>query len=148
MNNEIKEALENVTRYDDIEDYGKYNAGATMDDLQECINDGWISELTPGTYNGALDKFDRVTELTDNDIIDVIKSELAEDDFIMEALETYYPDDKDIRTQVLDYTVIYNVFTIGKRLYVDMDQIRHTIKVKPCKITAPLIRSCFFCAVF
>lgn len=121
MSNEIREALENVTRYDDIEDYGKYNAGATMEDLQECINDGWVAELTPGTYNGALDKFDRVTELTDNDIIDVIKSELVEDDFIMEALENCYPDDKDIRTQVLDYTIIYNVFTIGQRLYVDMD---------------------------
>lgn len=121
MSNEIREALDNVTRYRDIEEYGKYNAGATQDDLQEHIDAGWTAELTPGTYDGALDKFERVTELTDNDIIDVIKSELVEDDFIMEALETYYPDDKDIRTQVLDYTIIYSVFTIGQRLYVDMD---------------------------
>jgi len=121
MNNDIKEALSNVTRYNDIEDYGKYNAGATMKDLQDYINAGWTAELTPGTYNGALDKFDRVTNLTDNDIINAIKSELLEDDFIMEALETYYPDDNTTDMQALDYTVIYNVFTIGQRLYVDRD---------------------------
>lgn len=121
MSNEIREALENVTRYDDIDDYGKYNAGATMEDLQECINEGWIAELTPGTYNGALDKFERVTKLTDNDIINAIKSELLEDGFIMETLETYYPDDNTTDMQVLDYTYIYKVFTIGQRLYVDMD---------------------------
>lgn len=121
MSNEIREALNNVTRYEDIEEYGKYNAGETMEDLQAYINAGWIAELTPGTCNGALDKFDRVTELTDGDIIDAIKSELLEDGFIMETLETYYPDDNTTDMQVLDYTDIYKVFTIGQRLYVDMD---------------------------
>lgn len=121
MSNEIREALDNVTRYRDIDDYGKYNAGATMKDLQEYINAGWTAELTPGTYNGSIDKFERVTKLTDNDIINAIKSELLEDGFIMETLETYYPDDNTTDMQVLDYTDIYKVFTIGQRLYVDMD---------------------------
>jgi len=121
MNETIKDALSNITRYDDIEDYGKYNDGATMDDLQEYINTGFVAELTPGNYNGALDKFDRVTKLTDNDIINAIKSELLEDGFIIETLENYYPEDNTTDMQVLDYTDIYNVFTIGERLYVDMD---------------------------
>lgn len=121
MSNEIREALDNVTRYRDIEEYEEYNAGATMEDLQEYIDAGWTAELTPGTYNGTLDKFDRVTKLTDNDIIDAIKSELLEDGFIVETLETYYPDDNTTDMQVLDYTDIYKVFTIGQRLYVDMD---------------------------
>lgn len=121
MNETIKDALSNITRYDDIEDYGKYNDGATMGDLQEYINTGFVAELTPGNYNGALDKFDRVTKLTDNDIINAIKSELLEDGFIIETLENYYPEDNTTDMQVLDYTDIYNVFTIGERLYVDMD---------------------------
>lgn len=121
MSNEIREALDNVTRYEDIEEYGKYNSGETMEDLQAYIDAGWTAELTPGTYDGALDKFDRVTKLTDNDIINAIKSELLEDGFIIETLENYYPEDNTTDMQVLDYTDIYNVFTIGERLYVDMD---------------------------
>lgn len=117
----IDAVLNNVTRYDDFEDYGEYNAGATMEDLQECINDGWIAELTPGTYNGATKKFTRVSKLTDDDIINAIKSELLEDGFIIETLENYYPEDNTTDMQVLDYTNIYDVFTIGERLYVDMD---------------------------
>ena len=59
------EILGNVIRYADIEEYGKYNAGATMENLKEYMNDGCIRELTPWTYNGALDKFDRVSKLTE-----------------------------------------------------------------------------------
>lgn len=122
MSNEIREALYNVTRYRDIEEYGKYNAGATMEDLQEYMDAGWTVELTPGTYNGALDKFDRVTKLTDNDIINAIKTDMTEDDLIEGMLETIYPGDNTPDTQVLAYTGIYNVFTIGQRLYVDRDK--------------------------
>ncbi|AYH92006.1 hypothetical protein HOU39_gp112 [Lactobacillus phage Iacchus] len=123
MSNEIRDGLmNNVTRYDDIQEYGKYNAGATTEDLQELIYNGWIAELTPGTYNGALDKFDRVTKLTDNDIIGAIKLNIAEDDTIMETIESFYSGDSTSDMQALAYTEIYDVFTIGQRLYVDMDK--------------------------
>ena len=116
----IDAVLNNVTRYDDFEDYGEYNAGATMEDLQECINDGWIAELTPGTYNGVLDKFDRVTKLTDNDIINAIKSDIADDEFISISLQEFYPDKPNtLGVQALVYTEAYEVFTIGERLFVD-----------------------------
>lgn len=121
MNNETRKALSNVTRYDDIKEYGEYNAGATMEDLKELIDDGWVAELTPGTYNGSIDKFERVTELTDNDIINAIKADMIDDNLIEDMLETVYSDDNTADMQVLDYTGIYNVFTIGQRLYVDMD---------------------------
>lgn len=122
MSNEIRDALNSVTRYDDIEDFSYYNGGMTREELQDCINEGWCGELTPGAYNGALDKFDRVTKLTDSDIINAIKTDMAEDDLIADMLETLYPGDNTPDTQVLAYTGIYNVFTIGQRLYVDRDK--------------------------
>ena len=115
------EILENVTRYADIEEYGKYNAGATMEDLREYMSDGWIRELTPGTYNGALDKFDRVSKLTDRDIVDQIKAEMQEDEFMRETLAELYPGLKTEDEKALEFTYIYDVFTIGERLYVDVD---------------------------
>ena len=115
------ETLENVTRYADIEEYGKYNAGATMEDLKEYMDDGWIRELTPGTYNGALDKFDRVSKLTDRDIVDQVKAEMLEDEFIKETIAELYPELKTDDEKALEFTYIYDVFTIGERLYVDVD---------------------------
>lgn len=112
--------LENVTRYADIEEYGKYNACETMEDLKEYMGDGWIRELTPGTYNGALDKFDRVSKLTGRDIVDQVKAEMREDDFIKETLEELYPELKTEDEKALEFTYIYDVFTIGERLYVDV----------------------------
>jgi len=122
MSNEIRDALNSVTRYDDIEDFSYYNDGMTREELQDYINEGWCGELTPGTYNGALDKFDRVTKLTDSDIINAIKTDMTDDDLIADMIETLYPGDNTPDTQVLAYTGIYNVFTIGQRLYVDRDK--------------------------
>ncbi len=122
MSNEIRDALNSVTRYDDFEDFSYYNGGMTRGELQDYINQGWCSELTQGTYNGTLDKFDRVTNLTDSDIIEAIKTDMVGDDLIAEMLETIDPGDNTPDTQVLAYTGIYNVFTIGQRLYVDRDK--------------------------
>ena len=122
MSNEIRDALNSVTRYDDFEDFSYYNGGMTREELQDYINEGWCGELTPGTYNGALDKFDRVTNLTDSDIINAIKTDMTDDDLIADMIETLYPGDNTPDTQVLAYTGIYNVFTIGQRLYVDRDK--------------------------
>ena len=122
MSNEIRDALNSVTRYDDFEDFSYYNGGITREEFKDYMKQGWCGELTPGTYNGALDKFDRATNLTDSDIINAIKSELLEDDFVPEMLENIYPNENNIDTQVLAYTGMYDVFTIGQRLYVDMDK--------------------------
>ena len=119
MNTEIRDALNSVTRYDDIEDFSYYNGGMTREELQDCINEGWCTELTPGAYNGALDKFDRVAKLTDSDIINAIKTDMTDDDLIADMIENLYPGDNTPDTQILAYTGIYNVFTIGQRLYVD-----------------------------
>lgn len=122
MSNEIRDALNSVTRYDDFEDFSYYNGGITREEFKDYMNQGWCGELTPGTYNGALDKFDRVTKLTDNDIIAAIKADMVDDGLIEDMLETVYPDDNKLDTQVLAYTGIYDVFTIGQRLYVDRDK--------------------------
>lgn len=121
----IDAVLNNVTRYDNFEDFSCYHDDITRDEWQEYCDDGWAGELTPGTYNGATNKFMKVTKLTDGDIIAAIKEEVMEDDFLAEVLEDLYPEAITIEQQALLYTEVYNVFTIGERLFVDKDQANH-----------------------
>ncbi len=121
MNNEIKDALNNVVRYDDFEEYSQCNGDRTQEEFAEYIADGWVGELTPGTYNGATDEFTRVSKLTDGDIIAAIEEEMMDEDFIVEMLEDIYPEAATPYQQALAFTEVYTVFTIGERLFVDRD---------------------------
>lgn len=117
----IDAVLNNVVRYDDFNEFSCYNAGITGEEFHKYVDDGWAGEITPGTYNGATNKFMKVTKLTDGDIIAAIKEEVMEDDFLAEVLEDLYPEAITIEQQALLYTEVYNVFTIGERLFVDKD---------------------------
>ena len=116
----IDAVLNNVTQYDDFEDFSCYHGNITRDEWQEYRADGWASEITPGTYNGATKKFTRVSKLTDSDIVNAIKSDIEDDEFIDISLQEFYPDKPNTPdVQALVYTEAYEVFTIGERLFAD-----------------------------
>jgi len=118
-NDEIKCMLYNIETYKDMNDYTHYT-NTTKEELKELQEEGWVLDITPGTYNGALDKTD-YSELTTKNIYNVLLEEVYEDGF-QELLEEVYeePNASEAR-RVRLLTEFYNVFTIGKHLYVDYD---------------------------
>lgn len=116
---EIKCMLLNIYTYEDMEDYAKAT-NITKEDLKELQKDGWVLDITPGTYNGTLDKMD-YSELTTANIYDVLLEEAYEDGF-QELLEDSEENNASEARQVRLVTEFYNVFTIGKHLYIDYDQ--------------------------
>jgi len=115
---EIKCMLYNIVVYKDMADYTEYT-GYTKEDLKELQEDGWVLDITPGAYNGALDKT-YYSELTAKNIYSVLLEEVHEDSF--QYLLKYEGENNASETrQVRLVTEFYNVFTIGKHLYIYYD---------------------------
>ena len=117
-NDEIKCMLLNINTYKDMAEYTHYTNN-TKEDLQELQEDGWILDITPGTYNGALDKT-YYSELTVANIYSVLLEEAYEDSF-QELLQDENEYNTSEARQVRLVTEFYNVFTIGQHLYIDYD---------------------------
>jgi len=115
---EIACMLYNIETYKDMNDYTQYT-NTTKEDLKELQADGWIQDITPGTYNGALDKTD-YSELTTKNIYNVLIEEVYEDGF-QELLKCEGENDASEARQVRLVTEFYKVFTIGQHLYIDYD---------------------------
>ena len=115
---EIKCMLYNIETYKDMADYTHYT-NTTKEDLKELQDDGWVLDITPGTYNGALDKTD-YSELTTENIYSVLLEEFYEDSF-QELLKDEEEYNTSEARQVRLVTEFYKVFTIGKHLYIDYD---------------------------
>jgi len=115
---EIKCMLENIYTYTDMDDY-TYYTNYNESDLKELQADGWILDITPGAYNGSLDKTD-YSELTTANIYGVLLEEAHEDSF-QELLKDEDGYNTSEARQVRLVTEFYNVFTIGKHLYIDYD---------------------------
>lgn len=121
MKKVVNKLLDNVTRYDDFEEFSHYNGGITREDWDEYINDGWGVELTPGVYNGATNKFTGVSELTGADIVAAINHDIMDDEFIDKMMADAHRDAMTPEQRALCYSQFYNVYTIGARLFVDKD---------------------------
>jgi len=115
---EIKCMLCNVETYKDMDDYTRYN-NYTKEDLACELEFGFILDITPGTYNGALDKTD-YSELTIENIYSVLLEETHEYSF-QYLLKCEGENEASEARQVRLLTEFYNVFTIGKHLYIDYD---------------------------
>lgn len=115
---EIACTLYNIDTYKDMDDYTHYTNN-TKEDLKELQEDGWVLDITPGTYNGALDKTD-YSELTTDNIYSVLLEEVYEDSFqeLSEGEDEYNASEA---RQVRLVTEFYKVFTIGEHLYIDYD---------------------------
>ena len=113
---EIECMMLNINTYTDMDDYTNYT-NYNKEDLeweQEC---GLILDITPGTYNGALDKTD-YSKLTTANIYSVLLEETHE--YLFQYLLKC--DGENVASearQVRLVTEFYNVFTIGKHLYID-----------------------------
>jgi len=115
---EIKCMLCNVETYKDMDDYTRYN-NYTKEDLACELEFGFILDITPGTYNGALDKTD-YSGLTIENIYSVLLEETHEYSF-QYLLKCEGENEASEARQVRLLTEFYNVFTIGKHLYIDYD---------------------------
>jgi len=117
-NDEIKCMLENLYTYEDMEDYTKYTNN-TKKDLEWEQKCGFILDITPGVYNGALDQTD-YSKLTTANIYSVLLEETPEYSF-QYLLKCEGENDASETRQVRLVTEFYKVFTIGKHLYIDYD---------------------------
>lgn len=107
----------NIENYSDFEEYSKAN-NVTLEEFKDYRERGFIQDITCGTYNGATNKF-VPWEINLDNLIKTILQDIKDGD-LYEALEDY----ADVETPlgyVNTYTEMYKVFTIGERVYVDLD---------------------------
>ena len=115
---EIKCMMLNIDTYKDMADYTHYTNN-TKEDLECEQVYGSILDITPGTYNGSLNKID-YSNLTAANIYSVLLEEVHEDSF-QELLKDEDEYNTSEARQVRLVTEFYNVFIIGKHLYIDYD---------------------------
>ena len=107
----------NILEYEDFEEYSEANH-VTLEEFENYKESGFIQDITCGTYNGATDTFDP-WEISLDNLIDTILQDIRDCDY-HQVLNDY----TDVQTPlgyVLAYTEMYNVFTIGEKVYVDLD---------------------------
>lgn len=106
----------NILEYEDFEEYSEANH-VTLEEFENYKESGFIQDITCGTYNGATDTFDP-WEISLDNLIDTILQDIRDCEYY-EVLNDY----ADIETSldyVKAYIEMYNVFTIGERVFVDL----------------------------
>lgn len=118
----LRMAVSNVTLYKNFTEYEKYENvdGAEFIELEE---NGFISNLTLGTYNGATDTFQKRT-IDDSHILEAILTDIHECELygLLDGREV--DDDQREMSQadyIREYTEIYKVFSINNELFVNKD---------------------------
>lgn len=115
---EVKQfILANITHYEDFEEYSKYN-NVTLEEFEEDKENGFIYDMTCGTYNGATQTF-TPWEINDNNLIDTIIQDIG-DGVLYESLEDFTEGTRYI-DYALAYAELYTVFTLDGKVYVDLD---------------------------
>ena len=117
-NEKIEIALNNIVHYKDFEEFEKYN-NFNKEDFKEMMEDGNIQEITPGTYNGALDTFTK-NIINNENIINTIITDIRDIDFY-NFFEDEFIEENNIKTSndwLLLYTEFFEVFTLDNSIYV------------------------------
>lgn len=119
-NSNIQLALANVTRYKDMNEYKQDHETPeeAQADFNEKIADGYIQNITLSTYNGATQK-NTFFELTDENILEAIYTDLHETDSYSMIDEMEESTDLTKWEYIRAYTEIYNVFTLNGLVYVE-----------------------------
>ena len=122
QNSNIQLALANVTRYKDMDDYKQdyETLEEAQADFNEKLENGFIQNITLSTYNGATQE-STLYELTDENILEAIYTDLHETDSYSMIEEMEENTDLTKWDYVRAYTEIYNVFTIGGLVYIERD---------------------------
>lgn len=71
--------LSNITKYKDFEEYSKY-MNTDKEEFKENEANGFIINITCGTYNGATDEF-TPCRITDDNIINTLVQALSDLDY-------------------------------------------------------------------
>lgn len=106
-----------IENYSSFEEYSKFN-NVYIEDFENYQESGFIREITCGTYNGATNKFVN-WEINLDNLIDTILQDIRDCDYY-EVLNDY-TDEQTPLGYVLAYVEMYKVFTIGNKVYVDLD---------------------------
>ena len=121
QNEKIEMVLDNVSYYKDFKEYEKYN-NLDQEVFKELLDDGYIQDITLGTYNGSTKTFTK--DIINNEhIINAIKTEVIETDF-SSFFEDEFIKENNIKNSsdwVLLYTEIYYVFTLDNSIYVELN---------------------------
>lgn len=120
--NEQKEiALMNITHYNDFKEYQKYN-NVDQEEFKRLLENGYIQDITLGTYNGASNTFKRDIITTDH-IINAINTEIKENDFYNFFEDDFVEKNNIITTNewIRLYTEFYHIYTLNGSIFVEME---------------------------
>lgn len=118
QNEKIKMSLNNISHYKDFEEFEEYN-NLDQEDFKERMEDNYIQDITPGTYNGASDTFTK-NIINNENIINTIITDIRDIDFY-NFFEDEFIKENNINNSsdwILLYTEFYEVFTLGNSIYV------------------------------
>lgn len=115
-------ALTGVTRYKDMNDYKQdyETLEEAQADFDEKLADGFIQNITLATYNGATQE-STFYELTDENILEAIYTDLHETDSYDMLQEIEESTDLTKWDYIRAYTEVYNVFTLNGLVYIERD---------------------------
>ena len=121
-NSNIQLALSNITRYKDMNDYKQdyETLEEAQADFNEKVENGFIQNITLATYNGATQK-STFYELTDENILEAIYTDLHETDSYDMLQEIEENTDLTKWDYIRAYTEVYNVFTLNGLVYIERD---------------------------
>lgn len=113
--------LMNVTSYDDMKEFEKYN-NMDCEEFDNNIENGFIQCITLGTYNGATDTFTK-RGMTENHIVDAIFQDLHELDFYNIAYDNDIFENENISNWdnmkwTYEYSAMNDIFTVGNDIYI------------------------------
>ncbi|UMO76953.1 hypothetical protein [Enterococcus phage phiSHEF16] len=115
-------ALTGVTRYKDMNDYKQdyETLEEAQADFNEKLENNYIQNITLSTYNGATQE-STFFELTDENILEAIYTDLHETDSYSMIAEMEESTDLTKWDYIRAYTEIYNVFTLDGLVYIERD---------------------------
>lgn len=121
-NSNIQLALPNITRYKDMDDYKQdyETLEEAQADFDEKLENGYIQNITLSTYNGATQE-STFYELTDENILEAIYTDLHETDSYSMIEEMEENTDLTKWDYIRAYTEVYNVFTLNGLVYIERD---------------------------
>lgn len=109
--------LGNIEHYEDFEEYSKDN-DTSLEEFTDYQERGFIQDITCGTYNGATQTF-TPWEINEGNLIDTIIQDIGYG-VLYESLEDFAEGNRYI-DYAMAYSELYKVFTIGEKVYVDLD---------------------------
>lgn len=110
-----------VEHYEDIDEYGRWNGVTSCEEFEELKKDGFIQDITLGTYNGCTQTFQK-REISSENIIEGIVTYLHETEYADVLIDDseYQPELESDDEHVKNMLQYYDVFTLDGSVYIDV----------------------------